>query len=68
MNIVKTKELVFGSRRIKHAPKPTSIDNQEIEIIDSFKYHGIILDQRLTLVKCRICIHENSAYLSHGKL
>ena len=60
MNITKTKELVFGGGRISQTPEPILIDNQEVEIVKSFKYLGrYVLDERLSF-----CDHVNDVYKS----
>ena len=45
LNTTKTKELLFGGGRITQPPKPIFIDNQEVEIVKSFKYLGALLDE-----------------------
>ena len=38
LNTTETKELMFGGKRTTQPPKPIFIDNQEVEIMKSFKY------------------------------
>ena len=55
LNTTKTKELVFGGGRISKTPEPILINNQEVEIVKSFKYLGTVLDERL-------CEHVDYVY------
>ena len=56
-NTTKTKELVFGGGRISQTPEPILINNQEVEIVKSFKYLGTVLDERLSF-----CEHVDYVY------
>lgn len=44
-NVKKTKELIFNSTSPQ---QPIVIDNQTVEIVDSFKYLGVTIDSALT--------------------
>ena len=57
LNTTKTKELVFGGGRISQTPEPILINNQEVEIVKSFKYLGTVLDWRLSF-----CEHVDYVY------
>ena len=57
LNTTKTKELVFGGGRISQTPESILINNQEVEIVKSFKYLGIVLDERLSF-----CEHVDYVY------
>ena len=57
LNTTKTKELVFGGGRISQTPEPILINNQEVEIVKSFKYLGTVLDERLSF-----CEHVDYVY------
>ena len=47
-NTTKTKELMLGGGRTTQPPKPIFIDNQEVEIVKSFKYLGTLRDETLS--------------------
>ena len=57
LNTKKTKEIVFRRGRISQTPEPILINNQEVEIVKSFKYLGIVLDERLSF-----CEHVDYVY------
>ena len=48
LNISKTKELVFDSRREKEPFIPVTIDQQSVEVVSSFKYLGTVVDSKLS--------------------
>ena len=48
LNTTKTKELMFGGGRTTQPPKPIFTDDQEVEIVKSFKYLGTLLDESLS--------------------
>ena len=56
-NTNKTKELMFGGVRTTQPSKPIFIDNQEVEIVKSFKYLGTLLDESLSF-----CEHVDYVY------
>ena len=39
---------MFRGGRINQTPEPILIDNQEVEIVKSFKYLGTVLGERLS--------------------
>ena len=57
LNTTKTKELMFGEGRITLPPKPIFIDNQEVEVVKSFKYLGTLLGESLLF-----CDHVDYIY------
>ena len=57
LNTTKTKELVFGGERINQTPEPILIDDQEVEIVKSFRYLDTVLDERLSF-----CHHVDYVY------
>ena len=57
LNTAKIKELMFGGGRTAQPPKPIRIDNQEIEVMKTFKYLGILLDESLSF-----CDHVDYVY------
>ena len=48
LNISKTKELVFDSRKEKGPFIPVTTDQQSIEVVSSIKYLGIVVDSKLS--------------------
>ena len=44
LNISKTKELVFDSRKEKEPFTPVTIDQQPLEVVSGFKYLGTVVD------------------------
>ena len=48
LNISKTKELVFDSRKEKEPFIPVTTDQQPVEEVSSFKYLGTVVDSKLT--------------------
>ena len=44
LNISKTKELVFNSRKEKDPFTPVTIDQQPLEVVSGFKYLGTVVD------------------------
>ena len=47
LNVVKTKKFVIDFRSGVHHPTPVNINGQHIEIVDSYKYLGTIIDGKL---------------------
>ena len=47
LNVKKTKELVFDERPEKPPFEPIKISNESVEVVDSFKYLGTIIDTNL---------------------
>jgi hypothetical protein len=56
LNISKTKELVFDSRKGKEPFKPVIIDQQPVEVVSNFKYLGTVVDSKLSF-------NENTDYI-----
>ena len=49
LNVAKTKELVIDFRKKKNVPiKPVQMKGVDIEIVDAYKYLGVIIDNKLT--------------------
>ena len=48
LNISKTKELVFDSRKEKEPFIPVTIDQQSVEVVSSFKYLGTVVDSKFS--------------------
>ena len=47
LNIAKTKDMIISFRRTPPSPTPTLIKGTEIEVVDSYKYLGVVLDNKL---------------------
>lgn len=47
LNISKTKELVVDYRRNRRSPAPVSIQGEEVERVDSYKYLGVQINNKL---------------------
>lgn len=47
LNVGKTKELIIDFRKEKEEAVPVTINNQRIEIVESYKYLGVHLDNKL---------------------
>lgn len=47
LNIAKTKEMVLDFRRAPSSPRPITIDGAEVDIVPSYKYLGLQLDNKL---------------------
>lgn len=61
LNVSKTKEMVFDfrSRQTQQSVIPVSIDNSDIEIVESYKYLGIVVDNKLTWSKqCKTLVSK----------
>ena len=48
LNVGKTKELLIDFRKSKNTPDPVTINNKEVERVESFKYLGVIIDNKLS--------------------
>ena len=57
LNTAKTKELVLGGDKGREIVRPVSIENQEVEIVNSYKYLGTLIDQNLIF-----CDHVDLVY------
>ena len=57
LNTTKSKELVFGGGRISQTPESILINNLEVEMVNSFKYLGTVLNERLSF-----CEHVDYVY------
>ena len=51
LNVKKTKELVFDEKKNFDPFEPISISNENVEVVESFKYLGTILDTKLSFDK-----------------
>ena len=47
LNVTKTKEMVVDFRRNKPPPSPVCIGGSDVDIVDSYKYLGVVLDNKL---------------------
>ncbi len=48
LNVTKTKDVCIDCRRHHPAPVNTTVNGEAVEIVDSYKYLGIIIDDKLT--------------------
>jgi hypothetical protein len=48
LNVAKTKELIFDFRRSKTRKTPVTIKNSPVEIAASYKYLGLVIDDKLS--------------------
>lgn len=55
LNIVKTKELVIDFRRSRKPPTLITIQGEEVEIVDSNKFLGIHINNRLNWKDNTLC-------------
>ena len=47
LNMAKTKEMVVDFRRNKPLPIPVCIGGTDIDMVDTYKYLGVVLDNKL---------------------
>jgi len=47
LNVAKTKEMVVGFRRNKPLPSPVCISGTDVDLVASYKYLGVTLDNKL---------------------
>ena len=50
-NVSKTKELIFGSRNDDNRCMQIELNGRKVEVVDSFKYIGTVVDQKLTFTQ-----------------
>lgn len=64
LNVNKTKELCFGSQKVQDPAdsrfQPLSLNGQQVEQVDSFKYLGTIMDKSLNFNDHIECIYKNA--------
>ena len=51
LNVSKTKELIFGSRNDDNRCMQIELNRRKVEVVDSFKYIGTVVDQKLTFTQ-----------------
>ena len=51
LNVSKTKEMCIDFRRNRTVNSPIGINGEPVEHVDSFKYLGVILDEKLSFTK-----------------
>ena len=71
VNSSKTKVVVFGKRKAKTKSKFT-YRNEELELVDEFKYLGVVFNCNATFKKCRLYVKDQAtkamfALLSKGR-
>ena len=47
----KTKEMIFDFRKNKKLPKKVMINNRNVEIVENFKYLGILFDNTFSFAR-----------------
>ena len=47
MNVRKTKEIIFDFRKIKNVMTPLRIRNEDVEIVNEYRYIGTYIDKDL---------------------
>lgn len=47
LNVAKTREMVVDFRRNKPLPSPVSISGRDVDLVDTYKYLGVTLDNKL---------------------
>ena len=50
LNVKKTKELIFNFRKIKDPLQPIRIKNEEVEVVSTYKYLGVTIDDQLSWI------------------
>ena len=48
LNVKKTKEMIFDFRRLDNNHASINITNETVERVDSYKYLGVVFDEKLT--------------------
>ena len=63
VNIGKTKVVVFGCRHVKKEKVNVEYDGQRLEVVDSFKYLGVIFNYngKFQVAKRQIVVQGNKA-------
>ena len=51
LNVKKTKEMIIDFRRNKNTLQPLTLENEEIERVDHYKYLGVMIDSKLSFSK-----------------
>jgi hypothetical protein len=49
LNVTKTKEMLIDFRIKKSPLVPVKIDNESVEVVDKYKYLGVIIDDQLSM-------------------
>lgn len=60
LNVLKTKDMCIDFRRVQPSPDTIVIDGQTVESVESYKYLGTFLDNKLTFKKNTDSIHKKS--------
>ncbi|KAK7907688.1 hypothetical protein WMY93_016300 [Mugilogobius chulae] len=58
LNISKTKEMVLDFRRAPPSSRPITIQNAEVEVVSSYKYLGLQMDDKLNWSKNMECVYK----------
>ena len=65
LNVSKTKEMCTDFRRNRTVNSPIVINGEPVEQVDSFKYLGVILDEKLSFTKHVTAVQKKSQQRLH---
>ena len=65
LNVSKTKEMCIDFRRNRTVNSPIVINGELVEQVDSFKYLGVILDEKLSFTKHVTAVQKKSQQRLH---
>ena len=65
LNVSKTKEMCIDFRRNRTVNSPIVINGEPVEQVDSFKYPGVMLDEKLSFTKHVTAVQKKSQQRLH---
>ena len=65
LNVFKTKEMCIDFRRNRTVISPIVINGEPVEQVDSFKYLGVILDEKLSFTEHVTAVQKKSQQRLH---
>ena len=65
LNVFKTKQMCIDFHRNRTVNGPIVINGEPVEKVDSFKYHGVILDEKLSFTKHVTAVQKKSQQRLH---
>ncbi|KAK2183967.1 hypothetical protein NP493_288g00020 [Ridgeia piscesae] len=68
LNVSKTKEMCIDFRRNRTVISPIVINGEPVEQVDSFKYLGVILDEKLSFTEHGLPTPKLSEIIDHAIL
>ena len=73
LNVSKTKEMCIDFRRNRTVNSPIVINGEPVEQVDSFKYLGVILDEKLSFLQimlqpCRKSLSSDCTFFESYQL